>query len=443
MATTSGGGLPGPAGRTLPNWADPFNEFGALTILQMTPSDNHELPKNPFIIGKSIETTAGVIEGGKIENQGKSYALYVRSPSQVAKLTKLTNLLDEAKTPVTVRPHPRLNVCRCAISSSEAVEMSETEVLDGLKEQGVIAVRRITRTVNGERKNTPALVLTFGKTTYPERVKIGVTMTKTRVYYPNPLLCYTCFQYGHPKTNCSKPKLCFNCAQPEHGEDCNALPKCLQCGGEHRTSSRQCPIYKRETDVVHTKIDLNIPYPEARKRVEEGSGTFADVAAQPRLDRAKLAELEKTIREKDKNIADLIKACNLKSAQIDRLEQELNKIKDQLTPDKKNKPPKNDQKNNGSKANDKSSSCNPPKSQGANEQRTRPKRTKQEQNTEPNTNDNRSRSPPSKIALNRNNRNTTPTISDTEIDEYVGGYESCEDQRILDSISQLVHKDYL
>lgn len=111
----------------------------------------------------------------------------------------MTKLIDE--TEVIVQPHPNLNISRCVISCFDLIHMDEKDILEGLVEQreGVIFVKRITRMQDGKRVNTPALIFTFNKCTYPSHVKIGLLRTSTRPFYPNPLLCYGCFSYGHPR----------------------------------------------------------------------------------------------------------------------------------------------------------------------------------------------------------------------------------------------------
>jgi hypothetical protein len=192
MAAASSGDPGGSAKRRLPTFLDPKNQFGELTFLQMIGKDGTAIPKNPFIIGKSIEScVGGSIEGANSEAQGTKYTLRVRDPTQVTKLLKLTRLIDG--TEVEVSPHPNLNVCRCVISCQDVIHMEEKDILLEIIDQKIIRVQRITRNEAGNKINTPALILTFAKTTFPEFVKIGLLRIPTRPYFPNPMLCYGCF----------------------------------------------------------------------------------------------------------------------------------------------------------------------------------------------------------------------------------------------------------
>ena len=56
--------------------------------------------------------------------------------------------------------------------------------------------------------------------------------------------CYNCFAYDHKTKECNKPKqtLCSICSSKEHfHNNCPATsPKCLNCGGKHKTLASAC-----------------------------------------------------------------------------------------------------------------------------------------------------------------------------------------------------------
>lgn len=51
--------------------------------------------------------------------------------------------------------------------------MDEVDIIHEMKQQDVTDARFITRFVDGERKRTVTVLLTFGKPTLPDNVKIG------------------------------------------------------------------------------------------------------------------------------------------------------------------------------------------------------------------------------------------------------------------------------
>ncbi|XP_062542399.1 uncharacterized protein LOC134210361 [Armigeres subalbatus] len=327
MAAASSGDPGGSVGRRLPNYMDPTNKFGELTFLQLTAKDGATLPINPFIIGKTVEACAGgAIESAKTEAQGTKYTLCVRDPAQVTKLLKLKSLIDG--TDVEVIPHPNLNTSRCVISCFELIYMEEKDILTELINENVVRVQRITRNEGGKKVNTPALILTFCKTTFPEFIKVGLLRVPTRPYFPNPMLCYGCFSYGHTRIRCPGPQRCFNCSDNFHGEECDKAPSCQNCKGNHRPTNRQCPVYKKEVEVIKIKVRNNLSFPEARKRAEQQIGnSYAQAAAQQTVIERKLKELEMAMMKKDKEIARLHEESKRKDERIEQMTAIVNQIK--------------------------------------------------------------------------------------------------------------------
>ena len=66
--------------------------------------------------------------------------------------------------------------------------------------------------------------------------------------------CCNCFNYDHKTRECSKPKqtLCSFCSSKEHlHNNCPAtFPKCLNCGGKHKTLASASPVRK---DLIKTR----------------------------------------------------------------------------------------------------------------------------------------------------------------------------------------------
>lgn len=312
MATGGSYGGTRPPGRTVPEFLDPQDRFGALTVLLLQKAGNNDLP-NPFIVGLSIERAAGQIENTKSVNDGEKYILRVRNPTQVKSLLAMKTLTDG--TIVSVVYHPTLNTCKCVISCPELLKMTEDDILTELTAQKVTEVRRIYRNVNQEKIKTPTLILTLCSTTFPEAIKVGPLYVRTRPYYPGPMLCYHCFKYGHTKSRCPGPARCKTCSDTDPKDDCKKDAYCINCQGGHQPSARKCPVYQKEVEIIKTKIDHNLSYPEARRRVNEGSGSYAKITAQGRIMESDLVnELKKVIAAKD--------------AQIQALTQQMEKMKD-------------------------------------------------------------------------------------------------------------------
>ena len=64
---------------------------------------------------------------------------------------------------------------------------SEQEILDKMRNQGVIAVRRVKICRDGSIKDT--FVFTFDTTVLPKQVKVAFLRVSVDPYIPNPLRC--------------------------------------------------------------------------------------------------------------------------------------------------------------------------------------------------------------------------------------------------------------
>ena len=178
--------------QTVPHWMDPNGLHGKIEILQLKHADDKQkLPKNPFIIAKSIEQAVGKIESANTEARGEQYVLKVRQHNQFVKLQTLTKLIDD--TPIKIIPHPTRNFTKCVVKSHDTKDMDEAIILKELEPQGVTHVRRITRFVDGKRINTPTLILTLAGTVLPSSVFFGLRRVEAKRYYPRPMLCFNCY----------------------------------------------------------------------------------------------------------------------------------------------------------------------------------------------------------------------------------------------------------
>ena len=133
--------------------------------------------------------------------------------------------------------------------------------------------RRISVWRDGVKKSTNTIVLTFRTAILPKTLKIGYLNVGVDIYIPNPLQCYSCFRFGHHERKCRlglSSKLCRRCGETanDHDENCTRKPKCINCSGEHISTSKACDFWKKEKEIVTIKYKENVSFPEARKKVE-------------------------------------------------------------------------------------------------------------------------------------------------------------------------------
>ena len=89
----------------------------------------------------------------------------------------------------------------------------------------------------------------------------------------NPLRCYRCQRFGHHESRCkSEIERCKKCGDDAdfHNEsNCPNLLKCVNCNGSHEVTSKSCPSWIKEKEILKIKYTQNISFPEARKIVND------------------------------------------------------------------------------------------------------------------------------------------------------------------------------
>lgn len=237
----------------------------------------YELPLgklSPFLVAKTLESCVGKSYKAKKLRSG-DLLVEVETEQQSKALLGLTSIADRK---VTVTPHRSLNTIRGVISEDDLLESTEDEILEGLSNQGVIAVRRITFRREDQEKPSKHLVLTFNSTTLPQTVKAGYLNCKVRPFIPNPRRCFSCQRFGHGAATCRGRTTCGKCSSNDHPTDSCAsdFSKCVNCSGAHPAYSRSCPKFKEEKEILTLKTKENLTYFEARKRLSFlQRGTYA------------------------------------------------------------------------------------------------------------------------------------------------------------------------
>ncbi|GFX09455.1 putative RNA-directed DNA polymerase from transposon BS [Trichonephila clavipes] len=154
------------------------------------------------------------------------------------------------------------------ISEPDLLSSSEAEILEGLSDQGVTQVRRISVKKDSSFFPTKILIPTFNSPKLPSNIKAGYLNCKLRPYIPNLLRCFKCQRFGHSQTSCRGQLTCSRCASVGHAStDCSLEPKCINCLQPHPSDSKLCPKWKIEKQIQEIKTTQNISYPEARKLI--------------------------------------------------------------------------------------------------------------------------------------------------------------------------------
>lgn len=191
----------------------------------------------------------------------------------------MQNLSDG--TEVEVINHSERNTCKVVITCQELKNMADSEIQDEMKTQRVTKVEHIQRKDGDLKVNTAAIVLTIDTVNPPSHVYLGFKRFPCRPYLPRPARFFQCFKFGHIGKDCVIPdRICRNFGHIEHDKiDKNKIAQCTNCNGNHSPTSRDCPVYLKEMEVIKTKVSERLTMREARRKVEERSGrnSFASV----------------------------------------------------------------------------------------------------------------------------------------------------------------------
>lgn len=87
---------------------------------------------------------------------------------------------------------------------------------------------------------------------------------KLRPYIMLVKQCYKCFRYGHIKPWCKSEEKCTICGEAKHG-NCDKAARCVNCGRDHRSTSRSCTIYERNKNIQVIMAYHNCSFRNAEK----------------------------------------------------------------------------------------------------------------------------------------------------------------------------------
>ncbi|GFU90513.1 putative RNA-directed DNA polymerase from transposon BS [Trichonephila clavipes] len=238
---------------------------------------NYEMSrKSSFAIQKALQGIGGNPKSVKKLRSG-NLLIETLSALQTKSFLLAKTFIDSN---LTLIPHKSLNSCRGVISEPDLLYASEGEILEGLSDQGVTQVQRITILKDSTRLPTKHIILSFNSPKLPPTIKAGYLNCKIRPYIPNPLRCFKCQRFGHSQTSCRGQLTCSKCASVGHAStDCILEPKCFNCSQPHTADSKLCPKWKSEKQIQEIKTNKNITYVEARKLVvPQTSDTYAQAA---------------------------------------------------------------------------------------------------------------------------------------------------------------------
>lgn len=101
-----------------------------------------------------------------------------------------------------------MNSARGVLSDTGLLDLSETELLEGWKDQNAINVKQIVIRRNNQEISTKHLILTFAASELPQSIETGYTKTPIRPYIPNPRRRFQCQRFGNGSQSCRARPTC-------------------------------------------------------------------------------------------------------------------------------------------------------------------------------------------------------------------------------------------
>ena len=131
--------------------------------------------------------------------------------------------------------------------------------------QGVVKVRPIEKVIDGERRRTPLLVLTFKSDKLPDSIRLQHEFKSVRPYRIRPSQCKKCFKFGHWANACTRQQFCDKCGAEgaNHGSNCTETTKCCLCGGNHKATDQTCPKWEKQIEVCKIRTKHQVSYGRA------------------------------------------------------------------------------------------------------------------------------------------------------------------------------------
>ena len=175
-----------------------------------------------FAVQKGFQAVAGTFKSIKRLRDG-SFLVECGKRAQAQNLLRTNRFIDR---PVRVSIHKTLNSSRGVNRCRDLIDMSEVEIRDELKDQGVVGVNRVILKKEGKVIPTNTLFLTFGFPELPKEITVGYLKVKVALFVPNPMRCFNCNKSGHTSQRCKVAAKCMGCGKDKHESQCEGSKLC-------------------------------------------------------------------------------------------------------------------------------------------------------------------------------------------------------------------------
>ena len=236
-------------------------------VLISSMNDQDLTKLNPFKVAKEIDELCGQVTKVQYLKSGSLF-ITTNSSQQTQQLLK-QHTLKISKIPIRVTIAWNKQLSYGKIYAPEFQSDSLEYLLEILKPSKVVGIRNLFTDPN--KAHIPLYVLTFLSDSCPEKLKVGYCHYTVDRYYPNPTRCGKCCRWGHSSKYCRSDIVCSRCSKKGHAQaDCeNEILKCCNCGGQHNSFSKECPIYMKERKICQLAVDTRVSFAEARNKINQ------------------------------------------------------------------------------------------------------------------------------------------------------------------------------
>ena len=223
---------------------------------------------NFLLTSRYLQRKVGNIDRNDISRFGrKAILIHAKSDNQAIMLLNMK--LEQDSMLKEVKPHFAFSYAKGIVFDQDLHEFSNSEIL-AMSPHSVWKVFKVPRTKS-------MIVVTFVDDNLPSYLYFEGLRLSVRPYKQRPMQCYNCFGFYHAAEKCTREKICGTCSGPAH-EECTLPAHCINCSGNHKPISKECPYYKREEEALCKANNEHISVGHARMLLKD-NGNYAAAAA--------------------------------------------------------------------------------------------------------------------------------------------------------------------
>ena len=206
---------------------------------------------------KCLKRKFGFIENNNIKKYGRGILVKAETKIQAAMLKNYIHSQEDIIAKIV--PHRSFNTLKGVVYSRDLFDFPDQEILQMCPES-VYEVKKLNG-LNG------AILLHFNTRYIPDFIDVEGSRIRVKKYKYKPRQCSRCFEFGHTSFSCQNNPRCNSCSEI-HGssEACGSI-KCLNCGGNHPPTSKDCLRFKLEQDILEVAHNEFVSIGSAKRKV--------------------------------------------------------------------------------------------------------------------------------------------------------------------------------